>query len=100
MRKLWVNKLLNYSRSVTKFLEKYFVLTSPSASVAGAASGAEVSAGDSEEDSAGATLEAPGLSRGLGLRFNLGPGRSDAGLKPGLPRLFNVFISLALSLLN
>lgn len=49
------------------------------------ASGAEVS-GDSAGASVGAT-EAPGLGRMFGLRFSLGPGRRDAGRKPGRPRL-------------
>lgn len=59
------------------------LITSASASVADE-SGAEVSAGASEAAS-GAVLTP--LRRGLGRRFSLGPGRSDAGLTPGLPRL-------------
>lgn len=48
-------------------------------------SGADVSAGASETAASGAVLTP--LRRGLGRRFNLGPGRRDAGLTPGRPRL-------------
>lgn len=66
-----------------KIWSMIFQNTSASASVAGD-SGAEVSAGASEAAS-GAVLTP--LKRGLGRRFSLGPGRRDAGRRPGLPRL-------------
>lgn len=69
-----------------------FGLASFSASVAGA-SGAAVSAGASEGASVGAALVKPGLKRGLGLMFSLGPGRSETGLTPGL-RLEEIHIRI------
>lgn len=45
-------------------------------------SGAEVSPAASEGVSI--VVVTPGLTRPLGLRFSLGPGRNDAGLTPGL----------------
>lgn len=65
-------------------VKKYIFLTSASASVAGA-SGAEVSAGAS--DAASGEALTPPRTRGLGRRFSLGPGRREAGRRPGLPRL-------------